>query len=375
MARIIFFMTVLCSMFSQHPMFIGTSVAIILKYSWALPFMYLVITHSKTKLHRVIKTYFGFSIFFVIYDLLFASKDQISLKTDVINILMSFLVLYTSFLFWIHNKSEKFLRYLCIALLLSITYLAFIIYTSFLSTDTLNEVQYAYSSKNSIATIILSTIIICSLNIKPNWKVFSYFLYACYFILIVIMFLLKSRATLVGFIYFISYISTRYNNKKIRYTIALALIVCVGYILYNPDAYEIVVNNIFFANRAVNDFNAVSSGRDEQFAQFWDDYVKSPLFGIGRGYVDSFPLEILIKYGIIGLFVMSLFIFKIYKQIYNLPRNSSLHLTTFLLLCVFLLNSLFEAYPPFGPGIKCCLLWMFVGFSFADKSQQKNIIK
>ena len=30
-----------------------------------------------------------------------------------------------------------------------------------------------------------------------------------------------------------------------------------------------------------------------------------------------------------------------------------------------MLNSLFEAKPPFGPGIKCFLLWLMLGFSLA----------
>ena len=94
--------------------------------------------------------------------------------------------------------------------------------------------------------------------------------------------------------------------------------------------------------------------------------------GTGKCYIDSFPIQILVKYGIVGLLFMSMFLYKITKIIFNFSRNNMLHLSSYLLLCVFLLNSLFEAYPPFGPGIKCCILWIFVGFSCAEITRLKK---
>ena len=98
------------------------------------------------------------------------------------------------------------------------------------------------------------------------------------------------------------------------------------------------------------------------------------MFGIGGGYVDSFPFEILINYGIIGFITMAIFIVKLSRMVLRFNKNNRICLTANILWVVFLLNSLFEAYPPFGPGIKCSLLWMTIGFSIAEIEKAKKQI-
>lgn len=367
MGYILFFLTIICSVFSQHPAFLGTSVAAILKYSWSVPFLYNVFVYGRcSKYHRIIKTYVFFGIFFIIYDIVFVPKTNLRLDSDVVNVLISFVVLVTSYLFWLNKRNEKFLIYMCVALLLSVLYVGYIIYSSSLSVVSLDDMEYACGSKNSIATIILSTVVWCFFNMNFSSKILTYLSYISYAFLIVIMFLLKSRATLLGFIFLVFYVSTKYKKKKIRNIIAMCVCFLVFYILYDPEVYDMLINKIFLNNRSVDDLNAVSSGRDEQIAAQWDRFEDNFVFGTGGGYIDSFPIQILTKYGIVGFVFMYVFLCKISKKVFDFSRDNKLQLSSFLLLCIFLLNSLFEAYPPFGPGIKCCFLWISIGFSCAE---------
>lgn len=375
MNYIIFILIVICSILSQHPLFLGTTIASVLKYSWAIPFVFFLVRYHSSKIHKIVKTYFVFLNFFVIYDILFVGNEHreciFEIDADIINMAISFMVLLTSYLFWLHNKSSNFMRYMCMALLLCISYLGIIIYNTSLSAISLDEVQYAYASKNSISTIILSIIVLCFFNLRTKRFIHTFVMYMFYAFLVGLIFMLKSRATLLGLVYFVVYISLKYKSKKTRYIIVGLLLCFIAYIIYNPVAYEVIVNNIFLNNHEANDFSAVSSGRDEQLVSQWKLYERNPIFGIGSGYVDSFPFEILINYGVVGFVVMAIFLMKLVRMINKFDKRYPVLLTANVMMVVFLLNCLFEAYPPFGPGIKCFLLWMVVGFSAAEEKIMK----
>lgn len=77
------------------------------------------------------------------------------------------------------------------------------------------------------------------------------------------------------------------------------------------------------------------------------------------------PIIMLFQYGIVGgLMIFSFLIYIGYYVTLRIDRNSY-NLIAFLLFWSFMLNSLFEAQPPFGPGVKCFLLWVFIGFALA----------
>lgn len=50
--------------------------------------------------------------------------------------------------------------------------------------------------------------------------------------------------------------------------------------------------------------------------------------------------------------------------------NGEFGLIVYLLFMVYMINSLFEAYTPFGPGMKCFELWAFFGIALAEQKRK-----
>ena len=78
----------------------------------------------------------------------------------------------------------------------------------------------------------------------------------------------------------------------------------------------------------------------------------------------------ILQFGLLGAAIVFAYIGVTLSKVLSLDRDNKIHLVTYLLMMAMMLNSLFEAPPPFGPGVKCFMLWMAIGFSFA---YEKNI--
>ena len=77
----------------------------------------------------------------------------------------------------------------------------------------------------------------------------------------------------------------------------------------------------------------------------------------------------MLQFGFIGFVIVITYIGILFRKIVKLDLQNNIHLATFLIFVAMVLNSLFEAWPPFGPGVKCFMLWMMLGFSLALESK------
>ena len=102
-----------------------------------------------------------------------------------------------------------------------------------------------------------------------------------------------------------------------------------------------------------------------------DIFSNHMILGIGEFYVDNMPLVMLVQYGILGACLVFYYIFVIVKKTISF-NSTKINSCTCALLGVYLINSLFEAQPPFGPGAKCFLLWVFIGFSYAEHEMSEH---
>ena len=57
-------------------------------------------------------------------------------------------------------------------------------------------------------------------------------------------------------------------------------------------------------------------------------------------------------------------------KIMGVESKKTVRMAAYVLYMSFLINALFEAYPPFGPGVKCFILWMVYGFALAEATLQ-----
>ena len=97
-----------------------------------------------------------------------------------------------------------------------------------------------------------------------------------------------------------------------------------------------------------------------------------PWVGSGDYYVDCMPLNILTQYGICGLSIIFLFLYYMFHKLKRAKQEDYIATMTYILFFAFFINSLLEARPPFGPGVRSFTLWMMFGFSLAQLLERET---
>lgn len=235
---------------------------------------------------------------------------------------------------------------------------------------------YAYSGKNAISSSILFSLIISvyyfrdAQNKKPVWLCFLVGLASLFMAYVLLA--LKCRAVIVAipFVVACEAINPR-NEKKYRWGLLAASLAAVCLVLIVPTTRNILINGILLSN-GKGSLDSISSGRITLIIEAWNVFKLSPIFGIGPYYVDCAPMELLTEYGVLG-FILCLPSYFLILYVLIKGRWSKKVEWNYLLLLfvVFLLNSLFEAYTPYGPGLRTFVLWMLAGEIAADS---KNMV-
>lgn len=362
----IFLLAIFCSIISQLPDLRESILGSVLKASWFLPVTFCAFTPPflSKKLARPFFIFFAsFSLYCVIMEF-FTGLPY--LNTDLINISMSIIIFITSFCIWSFYGTDKLIKQVAVVSLLATIIVALITYNDFIADSEVTEKAYAYSSKNSLAPIILNTIIICFFGYTSKLKTNMVVWYAALIFLVFILFRLKSRTALIGFFFVIGYIILKSKNQSLKKGTIFFLILSILYLLVDQESLIILRDNILYAGRNADDLDDLSSGRLESFIEAVNIIETYPVFGHGEFYIDCFPIAILCQYGLIGLFIVSVFlIWLAFFVTRKIGTNSKVDLINFLLFWCIIINALFEAQAPFGPGTKCFAVWMFVGFSFS----------
>ena len=375
MKNISFYLAIICSVLSQILIALEMGYSDVLKLSWVIPFSLFIVSDGKKFLSKAVVPYYLFVFIFVFYCAFceaITGKNYIG--ADIKNICISIFVLSISFVFGlqIHDFKKKINNVALLFFIISFIY-GLVVYFRYLKGADMFSIIYAYSDKNSAAQIFLSACIIMFTLYKPSNRINKILLYCFIAILLYLMFILKSRATLLGFFFVVTYFTFAYENKKVRYVFFAGISLILLYILTSPTLYKTVVEGILFANRDASDLNSLSSGRVELLSSCIQLFLTNPFIGIGNKYFDCFPVIILTQYGMMGASIIFTFIGKVVKDCFCvLDKSNKLDLCAFLLMVTYLLDSLFEAQPPFGPGVKCFPLWMIWGIMLSNKVIMKK---
>lgn len=241
----------------------------------------------------------------------------------------------------------------------------FIFKDSFAGVDWANASGYLYTAKNSAAIIFLSAIIIILIYIEDFKRPVAI---AAVFFLSLLIIMTKSRATIICLLIVLLYIVLFYiRNYKLKFLL-IGIIVLIGiFIFMNKTLYDFFINNIFFNNRSKTDFSVITSGRDVQYDYFFKTFPAHWIIGTGGTYIECNPMTILLSFGIVGgipTLIYSIYpiIYPIKNKIRNLNNNTfKIRYLVLSLGIVLFINGLFEELTPFGPGVKCFVLWFYLG--------------
>lgn len=367
MPTILFLLAIVCSLLSQLPAVLESPVGGVLKLSWIPVGIAVAFTSGRNFIGKPVRPWYLFLALFSFYLLLlsaFTTTDYIG--TDYTNMWISMLICVVSYAYWKKYSGIGKTRIIAFVTLVCAIIFTYVLYTQSLQSIDITTKHEIYASKNSAAQIIFACGLVAMICLKPKKLLGKTALITILALFTVIVFMLRSRATIVSYLFVLVYFVLGSPKKWHRVALVGLVVAVILIIISNPEYYNIVVENILFNNRNSDDVNDLSSGRMDIIAGIWDDYLKSPLLGIGIRYVDCFPFAMLIQFGPIGLIIVMAFLAKIFSDTWKVRKYQPIGECAFLLLSSFLVNALFEAQPPFGPGVKCFLVWVFVGFALAE---------
>ncbi len=364
--------TVCASFLSQMSMITETALGAVLRYAWVAFLGVLLVFHPRGLFDKGIRFFYVYSALFLLLCLLY---DAVSVKTywgaDARNVIIALLVFVSSYCYWRSYGSRKALDVICAASLVCGLILSIDAYQlAFIDYDPTLEQAYVYASKNSMALILLCIALVSFLRFQSKNPLKMIPLLAAVFYMIYIIFLMKSRAVLVSLAFLILYFILQSRSKPVKWFSVLLTIVFTCLLLFNEEFYNVVVNGIVLNAHDINDITAVTSERDILLKEAIGMIPDAFFWGYGEFYLDCMPLAMLIQYGIIGVSIILLYLFQIGREVVSFDRSKQLHLITFLLFGTLMINALFEAQAPFGPGMKCFIFWMFLGFSMAESRKE-----
>jgi O-antigen ligase len=173
---------------------------------------------------------------------------------------------------------------------------------------------------------------------------------------------LKSRATLLGIpVVLIWMIIHAKMNKKLRYTIIVLLVAVIILLYIRPDFYNILLKDVIFAGRNATDMSELSSGRSDEWADFWSDFSDRPFWGHGKMKRESIILTALLEFGILGGLPILIIAVWPFAWAVKYIRFNKYYVMFSSVAIAYLVNGVFEQLAPFGPGVKCYFLWFVLG--------------
>lgn len=360
---------------SQLPYFVSTGMTQMLNMpAWIILLGYLFITKQIKVYYRMIAP-FGLLFLAVagmmIGDVFFGKSY---FNSSVFTSLILSLFIYCLGEFSNKNIREEDLKIIVIAYATSVCIVAADVYLKYFSSGfDLSSRVYAYSSKNSISQIIFTSVVILMFLKTERHKIANIIRVIAIFFEVFLLILLRSRATIVGFLICLIYIVLGKGfNKKLKYFISFILVLGAIILLTNDAAYNSIFNNVLFAGRDVTNLDALTSGRATILSTFPTIIKGNWLTGVGSTYFECFPLSVILQFGIIiGLFVIIIAYQPIIKC-FSFKRNN-VYVDIFIIVCVgYAINSLFEGLAPIGPGVKCYFMWLMFGILSGQKTGRRN---
>ncbi len=232
---------------------------------------------------------------------------------------------------------------------------------------------FLYGAKNSAASIVLSgLILLCAFNkqIVPFKNRILWIAMLAFYIVVLIY--MQSRTVLLcaacALLYYVLFVEKRF---WVRFAIILACVGVVLFVLKNETAYKIIVENLILNGKDANDLNAITSNRVDHLDRFKELFPQAPFIGCGGTYLESFPLAALASFGIFG--ASFLFVFMFYPLFVGVKlilkkEEVLLGIVIIVISITLLINGLAEEQTPYGPGVKCFLMWFLAGFALNAKS-------
>lgn len=350
------------------------------KFIWLLPAITLIFAAPRTFIDRRLLPVVLFPVFMGTYAfMLQAVSGRCFLGMDIYNFAVcAFLTVigfaYTRFVG--ERDYRRFASQLAFCLTLLSVILALTITFRHLSHPDFTLYNSGYEFKNATAfafTLVLAFVYSVWSQQRRALKIFYV---VSFIILTVAIALLRSRASYLCLAGLICYMWAAIPHRKIKYEILAAGVILIGILLALRPTREFFLMNLIMGSRTLDNPDLFTSFRLSQMGEVTANMQGvSWIFGQGCIYLDCFPVKILLEYGALGFCAVAAFLVWTGRQVFRAFRFRRSGTALFILFWLCLLNSLLEAYPPFGPGLRCFLLWLTLGHTLAITSKSHRLIQ
>ena len=362
-----------CSIFAQIQE-ISQSIRSLLNYfPWMIAVVYMLfyLNHINVA-HFKLVMLLGVALFMYILGLIFGMTYNF---TSIYTYLISGLVYCVGVLLG-ENISKKHFKFILKAICVATLFFALYLYIAVLGGGTLySERTTGVAGKNSLSLIVAVPIVI----MLYTTDVFPKLRWAFIPFLTFLVILIGSRtsmicclAALIGKVF----VGNRNKKEKTVYTIALVIVLYL--LVINESFYDRVVNQIFLQGRELNEENIdkITSGRTEMQKGFWSTFKQTWFIGGGGYAYENFYMDTLCKFGLVGAIPVFMFAFApIYYFFKDFEENNhkDIRALIFALDILMLINGLGEELPPFGPGVKCFVLWIVFGYYIGLRYKDERV--
>ncbi len=252
----------------------------------------------------------------------------------------------------------------------ALVYAVWVNFTYFASYNSwLKQNVYTFLQKNSAAQIWSTGILILLILIEYQTVKQRVAGYLCAAYLLLLCGISQCRTAILALgIVLVCYIVSK-SRHKIRW---MGLVLVVALFLWNNSVTRRFIDQALLLTKyAGADMNTFSSGRLDGWDRAISSFVQSPFFGCGRYYVDCSYISILAELGIVGFFIVELI--WIMRAVGNFKNSVSEKQKTFLfcLTIFYIIESLLEGYPPFGPGVSSFMFW-FLSAAYDNEIHNRN---
>lgn len=353
--------------------------------SWPFAcFYYLIAFKGKLNISKFTKYYSVIYLLFILYCLLCYLLGADNLKSTHLSLLYIPLMLcvladccapcltQTKFQYLLR---VYFVTALIFAVWVHITY--FPSYSSWRG-----SMVYDFAQKNSAAQIWGAAILVNMFLIQYKTKLWKYVGTVLNFYLVWLILVSHCRTALLGLGVVLVWNIIAYSKHKIGWIIiGLVGLQCI---LYIPAFRDMINHSLLLTKYEGADADAFSSGRLGLYQLAWQDFLSSPLIGVGKYYVDCSYISTLTENGIIGfVLIESIWLYKVVlhlvyaikDKLYQATRVHSAQAKFLISITLFyLVESALEGYPPFGPGVSAMAFWLFSAMLLNRRKGQETLV-
>lgn len=274
--------------------------------------------------------------------------------------------------FWLSKdiKNDK-IHFLILSYAISSVILSINIFINYLAgvDIAISGSTYFYGAKNSVSQILFTALVFLFLAFRTSIFTIKFLRWVSFLFLLMVILFLKSRATILEILVMVLVpLFTSIYNKKLKVIVFISIAIFL-LLLTNEYFYNFLFNNIIFAGRDYADLDAVSSGRWAQIDAFPYLIDGHEIIGLGNWYIESFPLDAWLQYGyLFGSLFILVSVWPIYWGLKYLSKSNFINIAFIIIAMSYWINGLFEQLAPFGPGVKCYMLWLLFGILLGNKN-------